>query len=265
MGDRRSKSLIAQRFSHSAARYETVTPLQQQAAQILFDLLDARFVPRSQGPEIMDVGVGSGRLLALAETHFGRFAPKYYGVDFAPQMIEEAQHRFPEASLYCCDAETFAYQSYDLILSNFALQWCAAPLRLLERLHAALRPGGCLAVALPVRGSLAELSALVARLCGEELPLYPLPDAAEFVHLSEQFPNVVLEERSLRVAYPDGPYAALRAIKLAGAATAHDDDAPNATNSLSYTALRTLAAQPGPFVQGFQVLFIVACLPGTQA
>ena len=251
------KGLIARRFSRSAGRYEAVTPLQQQAAQILFDLLSAHFVPHTGAPAIMDVGVGSGRLLALAETHFGRrFAPKYYGVDFAPRMIEEAQQRFPEARLYCCDAETFTYQSYDLVLSNFALQWCAAPVRLLERLYAALRPGGCLAVALPVAGSLAELSALVARLCGEELPLYRLPAAADFAHLPQQFAHAVLQERSLRTSYPS-PYAALRAIKLAGAGTAWENHA----QGLSYRALRTLAAQPGPFVQGFRVLFIVAALP----
>ena len=224
----------------------------------MFDLLGG-FVPRSAKPAIIDVGVGSGRLLALAESRFAGFAPEYHGIDFAPQMIEQAARRLPKAKLYCCDAEAFAYQSYDVIVSNFALQWCAAPVRLLQRLYAALRPGGCLAAALPVRGSLARLCELVARLCGEELPLYPLPDAAEFSVLLAQFANARLEQRSLSAEYP-GPYAALRAIQRAGAGTAHSANTASraAPPGLSYATLRALAAQPGPFMQDFRVLFIVA-------
>ncbi len=224
MGDKaRQKGQIARHFSRAAASYDAATPVQQQSAEALFANLGA-FFPHSSEPSLLDIGVGTGRLFRVAQRHFGttNFAVwRLHGIDFAPLMLEQTRKQFPRARLCCGDAESFAYaaDAYDLIISNFALQWCQQPALLLHRLYAALRPGGCLAVALPLCGSLAELFQCVRRICARELALYPLPQLSDFQKLARDLPGMELKEQYFYVEYQNA-YEALAAIKQAGAHTA---------------------------------------------
>ncbi len=273
------KSRIARNFSRAAAHYDAATPVQQRSAEALFALL-RDFAPHftvcphtSCRPALLDVGVGSGRLFALAQRHLANFAEwELHGIDFAPQMLALTRKHWPQARLRCCDAERcdYPFGSYDLILSNFTLQWCEQPALLLQRLVAALRPsvsGGCLVVALPLRGSLSELTELLRQLSGAALPLHPLPCREDFAEspgedfVALQGPSgplagradvqVEYREQNLSMVYPSA-YAALRAIKRAGAQTVGSGLVP-----LSYAVLHRLRQREGPFVVSYRVLFIL--------
>ncbi|MEM9424032.1 MAG: methyltransferase domain-containing protein [Spirochaetota bacterium] len=245
------KKIIARNFSRAAPDYDTATPVQQQSAEILFSLLQNSTVAK---PRFLDIGVGCGRLFSLARRQFGAEL-QLHGIDFAPQMLEQTRKYFPESQLYFCDAENYNYPLdwYDWIVSNFALQWCEQPRLLLQRLYKALRPGGQVAVALPVRGSLSRLAAVVERLSGETLPLYPLPEAGEFADLAGEVPRPALKEQYFFASYPNA-YAALAAIKRAGAHT-------TTQNVLSARAFRLLREHPQGFRLDYKVLFICAKKP----
>ncbi len=246
------KDIIAQRFSSAAQDYDAITPVQQECAQTLFQLLEIRQAIATP-PVLLDVGVGSGRLLFLASKYLGENW-QLHGIDFAPQMLAQTQARFPNVKLYHADIEQYHYlpSSYDVIVSNFALQWCEQPARLLENLYMSLRSGGQLAVALPLCGSLCNLVELVQQLSGEQLPTYPLPRIEDFFSLAKQIPNFTLQVRNF-VAHYQNAYAAVMAIKKAGANTSL-----NANKQLSMKALRLLHQEQSPFMLDYKVLFLLA-------
>ncbi|WGK68705.1 methyltransferase domain-containing protein [Candidatus Haliotispira prima] len=248
------KDLIARHFSRAARSYDAVTPVQQQSAEVLFALLED-FVPHAARPTLLDVGVGRGRLFRLAceqRRRAGKQNWQLHGIDFAPQMLAEVEKLWPESVLHCVDAEAYDYKadSFDLIVSNFALQWCEAPVSLLLCLYAALRRGGRLAVSFPLHGSFRSLARRLRECSGEELPIYPLPKKENMTCLREQLPGVALTERDFVVEYSSA-YAALLAIKRAGAQTVASD-APR----LSYAALRALQKDSEPLVLDYRVLFV---------
>jgi SAM-dependent methyltransferase len=78
-------------FSHLAARYDELRPADEhwwQAVEQLVRLGDLR------GRRVLDVGCGTGRLLAaLVE----RYACKAWGVDPSPEMLAVARERLPRA------------------------------------------------------------------------------------------------------------------------------------------------------------------------
>jgi SAM-dependent methyltransferase len=55
-------------------------------------------------PGLLDVGCGYGGLLAYAQSRGFEF--NYVGIDIVPDMINEAQRRFPNARFICADVMT---------------------------------------------------------------------------------------------------------------------------------------------------------------
>lgn len=127
------KQRVAKQFSRSAARYDQLAEIQHQIGKVLLSKLD----PAIDGMEdckLVDLGCGTGLLLAeLAERSIERF-----GLDIADGMIREArlrlQHASPNVTLVCGDLEStpFADDSFDVVISNAALQWCHLPSALSE-------------------------------------------------------------------------------------------------------------------------------------
>jgi len=106
-----------------------------------------REVPAGSG-RVLEVGCGAGSLAA----RLARRAEHVDAIDLSPQMIEAARRRTPD-NVRCVLADMmeypFAEGEYDAVVSMTALHH--VPLEpALERLSAAVRPGGVLAaVALP--------------------------------------------------------------------------------------------------------------------
>jgi trans-aconitate methyltransferase len=69
---------------------------------------------------ILDLGCGSGQLTAkIAE-----LAKKVVGIDKSPEMIVDAEAKFPKIEFHVADAATFSFsEKFDAIFSNAALHW----------------------------------------------------------------------------------------------------------------------------------------------
>ena len=119
---------------------------QKERAQPFHDLL-ALVQPRP-GLRIADLGCGTGELTLLL--HRTLAARQTVGLDNSAAMLarapEEPGLRFEQQEI-----ERFApAEPFDLVFSNAALHWVPDHPALLRRLTAALKPGGQLAVQVPM-------------------------------------------------------------------------------------------------------------------
>jgi trans-aconitate methyltransferase len=100
----------------------------------VFELLKAK--PQEL---ILDLGCGNGALTnKIAES-----GANVVGIDSSPQMIEQAQHNYPEVEFKTangCDF-TFNYQ-FDAVFSNAALHWMKPPEPVIDRVYTCLKSGG---------------------------------------------------------------------------------------------------------------------------
>jgi malonyl-CoA O-methyltransferase len=124
------KRAVRRSFERAAAGYDAAAHLQREIGERLLGHLDPmRLAPR----RILELGCGTG---ATFEALRGRFpGVALVGLDLSLNMLEAARARLPwwrralggtVAPLVCADAERipFASRSFELVISNLALQWC---------------------------------------------------------------------------------------------------------------------------------------------
>lgn len=166
---------ICQRFDSQATRYDQLADVQQGIAWRLAHWI-AR-LPLPAGP-CGDLGAGSGLVgLALAQQ-----APalSLQQLDGSPSLLA----RNPLASpglLWDLEAGLpEQLQRCALLTSSFSLQWLREPHSTLQLWARALRPGGWLALAVPVSGSFPQWREAATR---AKLPwtAQPLPEAAALI------------------------------------------------------------------------------------
>lgn len=124
---------------------------------------------------VLDAGCGSGRVTeALLER-----VPNgtVIAVDGSQAMVEQTRERLGDrVEAYAVDLLDLAVtQPFDAILSTATFHWIADHERLFGRLHAALRPGGRLAVQCGGAGNVADVEAAVAAVDHPALRGWPGP------------------------------------------------------------------------------------------
>lgn len=211
---------IAQSFSAAASSYERWANLQRATARRLADLLPQQGNVNS----ILDVGCGTGFLTQLL---FERFSDiPILGIDVAPGMVEVCRERWAHVrsmSFHVADAERFdPKQSFDLITSSFCFQWFNARMQSVGRLAKMLNPGGMYAVAVPVAGSLIELTESYQSVCCEELPGLRYPSAEDYIDTLNEagLKFLFAKEEIVQNIYQSG-LEALRSFKGIGASFKH--------------------------------------------
>jgi SAM-dependent methyltransferase len=104
-------------------------------------LLDAADVGR--GTRMLDVACGAGVVSGLASSR----GAQVIGVDFSPNMLEEARARYPAIDFREGDAEALPFEEgrFDAVFINFGLHHFPFPARAVAQAHRVLRPGGKLA------------------------------------------------------------------------------------------------------------------------
>ncbi|MEH3033531.1 MAG: methyltransferase domain-containing protein [Aeromicrobium erythreum] len=137
-------------------------------------LLDAAGV--AAGTDLLDVGCGSGEVLALGRTRGARVS----GVDPAPGMTALARAAAPGADVREASAQDLPWPdaAFDVVLAVNALHLADEPDRATAELARVLRPGGRLALAgwaEPEHQDLATIDAAIAHAEGEEPDLAPGP------------------------------------------------------------------------------------------
>ncbi|WP_413580941.1 methyltransferase domain-containing protein [Bdellovibrio sp. HCB288] len=119
-----------------------------ERSQPFFDLLD--FIKPDTFKEAIDLGCGTGELTRIMHD---RFKPQQTtGMDSSGEMLAKTKS-FSSADLNFLQGDIDVWEkpdAYDLIVSNAALQWSPGHRDLFQRLHRSLRPGGQLAVQMPM-------------------------------------------------------------------------------------------------------------------
>lgn len=102
------------------------------------------------GPRLIyDLGCGDGQMARLMAERWPEAT--VIGLDNSPQMLEKAAAESSRVQWQEADIHTWQpAEAPDLIYSNATLQWLDGHETLFPRLLAALAPGGCLAVQMPL-------------------------------------------------------------------------------------------------------------------
>jgi len=139
------KESIAESFSRSAARYDQIAKVQQQAGKQLLVNIKTNLSYIPSDAVIADVGCGTGYFYqALNEL----YRPKQYiGIDLAQGMLDLAAANHPSvhnALWLHGDAEDLPLldSSVDIIFANFSLQWSDNLTDLMQSFLRVLKPGG---------------------------------------------------------------------------------------------------------------------------
>jgi malonyl-CoA O-methyltransferase len=142
------KRLVRAAFDRAAPGYDAAAVLQREVASRLLERLD---LVRLKPQRILDVGSGTGACTAALARRYPK--ARLTALDLAPAMVRATRRRFNPLTrrwrghgFVCGDAERlpFADASFDLIVSNLTLQWCADLERTFGGLRRALAPGGLL-------------------------------------------------------------------------------------------------------------------------
>lgn len=105
-----------------------------------------------QPRKLLDVGCGPGNSTQVLADAFPN-ALRIIGIDSSPEMIEAAKDDHPDMEFRICDAlnlPSLGEAWFDVVFSNACIQWVPDHPRLIRDMLALLRPGGMLAVQVPM-------------------------------------------------------------------------------------------------------------------
>ena len=102
--------------------------------------------------KLLDVGCGPGNSTQVLADAFPN-ASRIIGIDSSQDMLAAAMADHPDMEFYPCDAgnlPAFRERNFDVVFSNACLQWVPDHPRVLKDMLGMLRPGGVLAVQIPM-------------------------------------------------------------------------------------------------------------------
>jgi len=136
-----SKSKIVQQFNRAAIDYDRFAQVQHDISHELVAAVDAYANTRKDNIVIADLGCGTAALIkSLADLGYRNLS----GFDISSRMLEEAKRKcLSRASFVCGDIESLpvAGDSFDVIVSNAAIQWCRSEQAFAE-MERVLKPQG---------------------------------------------------------------------------------------------------------------------------
>ena len=149
---RADKRRIAINFSRAATTYDCAAALQNLvAARSMLGL------PADLQPErVLDLGSGTGSQTAQLAGHYPDAS--VVGMDLAMGMAAHAQARYSQLGWCAGDIEhlPFKNDSFEVVFSSLAIQWCALD-RVLEEAYRVLQPGGWFVFSTLAAGTMHEL------------------------------------------------------------------------------------------------------------
>src|SRR4051812_32350495 len=142
------------------------------------------------GERVLDLGSGTGQLAAKIKER----GTDVVGLDRSAEMVEQARRNFPELRFDVGDATLFAVDApFDAVFSNATLHWVKPPEAAVERIWAALRPGGRFVAEFGGKGNVARVSdamrtALreVAGVDFDQISPWYYPSIAEYASILER-------------------------------------------------------------------------------
>ncbi|WP_051786050.1 malonyl-ACP O-methyltransferase BioC [Endozoicomonas numazuensis] len=147
-----SKQRVAANFSRAASTYDSAAVLQNRVAARAMMGLSTDSCP----DYVLDLGSGTGSQTSLLSSHF----PESYvtGLDLAMGMLKFARSQCDSAAWCSGDIEALPFKSnsFDLVFSSLAIQWCSFE-TVLEEIYRVLQPGGVFVFSSLTSGTMAEL------------------------------------------------------------------------------------------------------------
>ena len=127
---------------------EVYDQFKEERSAPFFDLL--KLVESKTGLSVIDLGCGTGELTSKLLDYLED--SKVLGIDSSEEMLEKAAH-FATSRLHfdkrSIEEQLHMGDTYDLIISNAAIQWCSNHKELFPRIISKIKPGGQLAVQIP--------------------------------------------------------------------------------------------------------------------
>ena len=232
---RLDKRFVKKSFNRAAKSYDSTAILQEE---VLNRLLQRLPYIRHQPQMVADLGCGTGKGIAGLARHYPR--ARIIGLDIAEQML-------------------FAAQSFDLVFSSLALQWCNDLRGTLAEFARVSRPGALLMFASFGPGTLGELAAAWQAL--ESRPhvhrFVDMHDVGDAM-LAAGFEQPVVDAEVIRVEYGE-LRGLLDDLSIAGARNADIDRRRGLTTPRELARLeasyRRHGMRDGKFVASYEVVY----------
>lgn len=155
-----------------------------------------------EGSAVLELGSGTGDVAAqLAE-----IGCRVVGIDFSENMVAIASNRFPRIEFEVADAEAIPYDDgeFDVVVSCYTAHHFARPERVFADARRVLKPGGRIAVVMPIQSEQRSFGAFFDS-AREEVPPEDVPggplldvdDPTEVANVLEGagFGGVIAEKR----------------------------------------------------------------------
>lgn len=226
---------VARRFSLAAAKYDAQAGIQARIASSAIERLADVACQR-----LLDIGCGTGRHTA----ELGQSGADVTGVDLAPGMIKLATERYPQFNFRVGDAEQLPWQqeTFDVVYSSMALQWCNQPAKALTEIKRVLSSGGRAELAIMVDGSFKELRNASQR-SSHDLQLNSLFSATDWSAAATHV-GLMINDSNLvdYIDQHDSLLSMLHSIKRIGAGSAITSHSPKQTHTQTHHAPLTRQA-----------------------
>jgi SAM-dependent methyltransferase len=134
---------------HVRGRYEQMCFAARDSQPAVLDAMLSAVMAENPA-RVLEVGCGSGWILTRLKNR-GLSEGVYHGVEMSPSQIEQSQTIFPGAVFQVASGYDlpFADNTFDVVYSNWVLEHCVFPERLLSESIRVLRPGGILLATFP--------------------------------------------------------------------------------------------------------------------
>lgn len=206
------KKQIEKSFSGAVDNYNEWATVQKKSA---WDLISS--IEKREYKNVLDVGCGTGFGIEILEENLD--CEKITGLDFAPDMAEYCRKKWSNYKFICEDAENFIpTEKYDLIISNFTLQWFENIPLFINNCVNYLNKKGVLAFSLPIEGSFEDLQNYAFTINNKKLPLHNFPKKDGIIDIIKYIDDVTLKYSVKKYTeIYQSPLESLQSIKKIGA------------------------------------------------
>jgi len=214
------KNNIKNNFSKAAFKYSNSAIIQNIVAK---DLASIAFGYIKDNDHVLDLGCGTG---FLGDKILQKKDVKFFASDISAEMLNQVSDRQIKVH---CDFEDLSFQNetFDIIVSSFALQWSLNLLHSLKEANRVLKSCSTLIFSIPLQGSLKNIKHLGVNSINNFHHSSSIIDSLKLANFEE----IYFEEKNIKQNYKD-PLSLLKNIKDLGANLAIDNN-DNKNNLLS--------------------------------